>query len=56
MGYFSALRISYSRAQCRSDISIRVDWRVMLYTFALSVGTGLLFGLVPAMDRLAAHF
>jgi predicted permease len=30
------------------DLSIRVDWRVMLYTFALSVGTGLVFGLVPA--------
>jgi predicted permease len=30
------------------DLTIRVDWRVMLYTFALSVGTGLVFGLVPA--------
>jgi putative ABC transport system permease protein len=30
------------------DISLSVDWRVLLYTFALSVGTGLLFGVVPA--------
>jgi predicted permease len=30
------------------DLSISVDWRVQLYTFALSVGAGLLFGFAPA--------
>ncbi len=30
------------------DLSIHVDWRVLLYTFVLSVGTGLLFGVPPA--------
>jgi predicted permease len=30
------------------DLSISVDWRVQLYTFAISVGAGLLFGFMPA--------
>jgi predicted permease len=30
------------------DLGISVDWRVLLYAFVLSVGTGLLFGLLPA--------
>ena len=30
------------------DLSIGVDWRTVLYTFLLSIATGLLFGLAPA--------
>jgi predicted permease len=30
------------------DLSLHVDWRVLLYAFAVSVGSGLLFGLAPA--------
>lgn len=30
------------------DLNVIVDWRVMLYTFALSSGAGLLLGLAPA--------
>jgi predicted permease len=30
------------------DLSVTVDWRVLLYTFFLSVGAGLLFGFIPS--------
>lgn len=30
------------------DLSVPVDWRVLLYTFALSIASGILFGLPPA--------
>jgi predicted permease len=30
------------------DMSVAVDWRVLLYTFALSIVTGVFLGLVPA--------
>jgi hypothetical protein len=30
------------------DLTFSVDWRVIAYTFALSVGAGLFFGIAPA--------
>ncbi len=30
------------------DLNVVVDWRVLLYTFALSAGAGLVFGVAPA--------
>jgi putative ABC transport system permease protein len=30
------------------DLTLSVDWRVLAYTFALSVGAGLIFGIAPA--------
>jgi predicted permease len=44
----SALSAFHIPAPVPLDISVSVDWRVLVYTFALSVGTGLLFGFVPA--------
>jgi predicted permease len=45
----SALAVFHIPAPVPIDTSLSVDWRVLLYTFILSVGTGLFFGLIPAL-------
>jgi predicted permease len=44
-GALSAFRVP---APVPLDMSVAVDWRVLLYTFALSIVTGLFLGIVPA--------
>jgi predicted permease len=44
----SALSAFHVPAPVPLDISLNVDWRVVVYTFALSVLTGVFCGLVPA--------
>ena len=34
------------------NLTLNIDWRVLAYTFALSVGAGLFFGIVPAWATL----
>jgi predicted permease len=43
-----ALSTFHMPAPVPLDLKVSVDWRVLIYTFALSVGTGLLFGVAPA--------
>ena len=38
----------------RVAIDLRLDWRVVLYTFAFSTITGILFGLAPALNSSKA--
>ncbi|MFL6427671.1 MAG: ABC transporter permease [Acidobacteriaceae bacterium] len=44
-GALSAFRVP---AAVPLDMSVAVDWRVLLYTFALSLATGIFLGIVPA--------
>jgi predicted permease len=44
----SALGAFHVPAPVPLDLRLSVDWRVLAYTFALSVSAGLLFGVVPA--------
>jgi predicted permease len=44
----SALSAFHVPAPVPLDVSLTQDWRVSLYTFVLSLGAGLLFGLAPA--------
>ena len=43
------LVIELSGPSTASALNVSLDWRVMLFTAALSSGTALLFGIVPAM-------
>jgi predicted permease len=44
----SALAAFHVPAPVPLDMTLSIDWRVIAYTFVLSVGTGLVFGLIPA--------
>src|ERR1700728_520563 len=44
----SALGAFHVPAPIPLDLSLSLDWRVILYSFALSVGAGVLCGLIPA--------
>ncbi|HEX4008273.1 MAG TPA: ABC transporter permease [Acidobacteriaceae bacterium] len=44
----SALGAFHVPAPVPLDLRLSLDWRVLLYTVALSVGAGLLFGMLPA--------
>ncbi len=44
----SALSAFHLPAPIPFDISLTQDWRVLLFSFVLSLGAGLLFGLTPA--------
>ena len=47
-GVQAVLATTFAANHALKDVSL--DWRVLAFTFAISLGTGLLFGVLPAMQ------
>jgi len=47
-GVQAVLNTSFAASHALKDVSL--DWRVLAFTFAISLGTGLLFGVLPAIQ------
>jgi putative ABC transport system permease protein len=47
-GVQAALKTAFAASHDLKDVSL--DWRVLAFTFAISLGTGLVFGVLPAMQ------
>ena len=45
-----ALIVSFLPPEATESLQIALDWRVLMFAAALAVGTGLLFGLFPALS------
>jgi predicted permease len=45
----TALPAALSRGEPVAGIDVRLDWRVVAFTFSVSIATALLFGLLPAL-------
>lgn len=48
--WWSDLLIALGKQNIPRAVQVGLDWRVLLYTFVVSVGTGILFGLAPAIQ------
>jgi putative ABC transport system permease protein len=47
-GVQAVLATTFAETHALKDVSL--DWRVLAFTFAISLGTGLVFGVLPAMQ------
>jgi putative ABC transport system permease protein len=48
--WWSDLLIALGKQNIPRAVQVGLDWRVLLYTLMVSVGTGVLFGLAPALQ------